>query len=92
MVLYTLFQFAILTEMESDTISVRTITTPEDAEGENEEIKQLMVSNNGLQVYFSTEYAVRSAMMHVYIHVYMYDVLIAFNCGSSALACVGRVG
>ena len=62
MVLHILFQFAILTGMESDTISVRTITTPEDAEGESEEITQLMVSNNGLQVYFTTEYAVRSAM------------------------------
>jgi hypothetical protein len=53
-----LFQFAILTEMESDTISVRTIDTPLNDEGENEEILQLAVSNNGLHVYMSTEYAI----------------------------------
>ena len=45
--------------MESHTISVRTIETPLDDEGENEKIKQLMISNNGLHVYMNTELAVR---------------------------------
>ena len=61
---FTLFQFAILTKMESDTISVRTIETPLNDEGENEEILQLAVSNNGLHVYMSTEYAVRSIIYY----------------------------